>query len=152
MNTLVIYYSEFGNTARIANAIGDALESKGPTRVVDLKRVKVSDLKKPDLVIMGVPTHRMNIPEVARALIKSIPRRTLRKETWIASFDTSYKMSRLLMRFTASHKLLSRLRRLGGRRIAPPESFLVTAKEGPLFDGEIERLRHPRSRSVSGGE
>jgi flavodoxin len=141
MNSLVAYYSEFGNTARIAEAIGATLEAAGPTCVVDLKRLRVSELRQLDLLVVGVPTHRMNVPEVARALLRAIPRRTLTKGTAIAAFDTSYDVSRWLRRFTASHKLLSRLRRLGGRRVIPPETFLVTGKEGPLYEGEIDRAR-----------
>ena len=141
MNSLVAYYSEYGNTARLALAIEQVLESAGSARAVDLKRLKASDLHAIDLLIVGVPTHRMNIPEVARALIGSIGRRTLTKETSIAAFDTSYKMSRWLTPFTASRKLLSRLKRWGGRRIISPETFLVKGKEGPLYEGEIDRAK-----------
>jgi hypothetical protein len=60
----------------------------------------------------------------------------------IAAFDTSYKMSAFLARFTAAKRIDSKLRKLGGRRLAPPETFHVHEHhEGPLFDGEIERAR-----------
>jgi hypothetical protein len=37
--------------------------------------------------------------------------------------------------------LAQKLRKLGGKRILPPEIFLVTGREGPLYEGEIERAK-----------
>jgi hypothetical protein len=59
----------------------------------------------------------------------------------VAAFDTSYKMSRWLAPFTAARKLAARLRKLGGKRVVPPETFHVEGREGPLYEGEIERAR-----------
>lgn len=60
----------------------------------------------------------------------------------MAAFDTSYKMSAILARFTAARKLNRKLRRLGGKRIIPPETFHVRGREGPLYEGEIEWAKH----------
>jgi flavodoxin len=141
MNSLVVYYSEFGNTARIAEAIVEVLEPAGSARVLDLKRLDVLDLRSLDLLVVGVPTHRMNIPKVAHQLIKAFPRGTLPKRASVAAFDTSYRLSFWLRPFSASHALLPRLKRLGGEEITPPMTFHVSAKEGPLDDGEIERAK-----------
>jgi hypothetical protein len=59
--------------------------------------------------------------------------------TLTAVFDTSYKMSAFLATFSASHRLASKMRRLGGKLIMLPETFFVTARQGMLYDGEIER-------------
>jgi hypothetical protein len=60
----------------------------------------------------------------------------------IAAFDTSYKMSAFLARFTAAKRIDRKLRKLGGKRLVPPETFHVHEHhEGPLFDGEIERAK-----------
>jgi len=50
-------------------------------------------------------------------------------------------MSSWLARFTAARKLDKRLRQPGGKRILPPETFHVVEREGPLYDGEVERVR-----------
>jgi hypothetical protein len=89
---------------------------------------------------MGSPTHRMNLPEGVRPVFEALPKRILRR-TPVAAFDTSYKMSAFLSRFTAAKKLSHKLRQLGGRRIIPPETFHVVGREGPLYDGEVERAR-----------
>jgi len=33
------------------------------------------------------------------------------------------------------------MRKLGGKRVARPETFFVAGREGPLFDGELERAQ-----------
>jgi hypothetical protein len=91
-------------------------------------------------VVMGSPTHRMNLPEAVRPVFEALPRRILRK-TPVAAFDTSYKMSAFLARFTASKRLDRSLRKLGGKRVVPPETFHVVEKQGPLYDGEIDRAK-----------
>lgn len=140
MNALVVYFSKYGNTQKVAEAIAETLEAAGSSRALSLEQLTASDMSDIDLIVMGSPTHRMNLPEAVRPMLEALPKRVLRG-TPVAAFDTSYKMSAFLARFTASKKLASKLRRLGGRRIVPPETFHVVEREGPLYDGEIERAR-----------
>jgi flavodoxin len=140
MNSLVVYYSKFGNTRQVAEAIAETLESEGRVRVIPADRVTAGDLDGAHLVVMGTPTHRMNLPEEVRSTLDILPKGALR-DAFVAAFDTSYKMSALLARFSAAPKLARKLRKLGGRRVAPAETFHVIGREGPLYDGEIERAR-----------
>jgi flavodoxin len=140
VNALIVCYSEFGNTKKIAEAIAETLGSAGSAHVISMDQLSVSDLTGVDLVVAGTPTHRMNLPEAARPVFETLPRRILRG-TPVAAFDTSYKMSAWLARFTAARRLLSKFRKLGGKRVVAPETFHVMEKEGPLYDGEIERAR-----------
>jgi flavodoxin len=103
-----------------------------------MDELEASDLKDLDLLIMGTPTHRMNLPEDVRPVFERLPRRLLPK-TPVATFDTSYKMSPFLAGFTAAKKLARKLHKLGGKRVVRPETFHVMEKEGPLYDGELER-------------
>ena len=140
MNTLVVHYSKFGNTQRVAEAIATELGLNGPVRVLSQDDLSPEDLQKADLVIMGSPTHRMNLPEDVRVKLGSLPKRILHGKK-MAAFDTSYKMSRWLTPLTASKKLARKLKKLGGKRVVPPETFHVMEKQGPLYDGEIERAQ-----------
>jgi flavodoxin len=140
MNSLVVYFSKFGNTKKVAEAIAETLKSEGSVRVISADQLAASDLNEVDLVVMGSPTHRMNLPEAVRPVFETLPRRILRNVP-VAAFDTSYKMSAWLARSTAARKLDRRLRRLGGKRVVPPETFHVVEREGPLYDGEIERAK-----------
>ena len=137
---LVAYYSKFGNTRAIAEAIAQTLGGAGGVRLADLGQLTASDLEDVDLVVMGTPTHRMNLPEAVRPVFGRLPKRSLRG-TLVAAFDTSYRMSSFLARFSAARKLARRLRKLGGKRIIYPETFHVEGREGPLYEGEIERAK-----------
>jgi flavodoxin len=90
-------------------------------------------------VVMGSPTHYQNLPKVVRPVLKALPRKILAGKS-VAAFDTSLKMWGPIMLLTAAHRLLPRLRRLGGQRVVRPETFLVEGN-GPLCDGEVERAR-----------
>jgi flavodoxin len=140
MNTLVVYFSKFGNTQMLAETIGDALSSAGNLRVISSEQLEVADFHGVDLVIMGSPTHKMNLPESVRPLFEQLPKKILKGKLF-TTFDTSYKMSWWLNQFTAGKRLAQKLRKLGGKRILPPEIFLVTGREGPLYEGELERAK-----------
>ena len=140
MNTLVVYFSKFGNTQKMAETIAAQCESKGPARAIYLDALTTKDLLDADLVIMGCPTHRMNLPEAVREKFETLPKRLI-KGTPVAVFDTSYQMNGFLRQFTAAKKLAQKMRKLGGKRVIPPETFCVVGKEGPLVEGEIERAQ-----------
>lgn len=122
----------------VAEAIAQTFESAGDVRLLPSDRLDKTDLEKCDLVIMGCPTHKMNLPEAVRPVFERLPKKILRGK-FLAAFDTSYQMSPFMARFTAAKRLDQKLRKLGGKRAVRPETFLVTGREGPLFDGEIER-------------
>jgi flavodoxin len=124
----------------VAEAIAEVLGSKGTVRTISSEQLNGTDLGEAGLVVMGCPTHKMNLPEAVRPVFGRLPKRSLRKVP-VAAFDTSYKMSPWLARFTASKRLAGKLRKLGGKRIVPPETFHVEGREGPLYEGEIERAK-----------
>ena len=138
MNSLVVYFSKFGNTQRLAEAMAEALQSFGPVTLLSAEALDAATLNEADPIVMGSPTHNMNLPKTVRPLLDALPRRCLRGKL-VAAFDTSYKMAWWLNAFTAAPRLNRKLRRLGGRPVAKATIFLVTGREGPLFDGELER-------------
>ena len=140
MNVLIVYFSKFGNTRKVAETIAESLGAAGSVRVISSDQLAASDLADAGLVVMGSPTHRMNLPEAVRPVFDALPRRVLR-DTRVAAFDTSYKMSRWLAHLTAARKLAKKLRKLGGKQIVPPETFHVMEREGPLYEGELERAK-----------
>jgi flavodoxin len=141
MNALLVYHSQFGNTRQVAEAIAEGLQGAGAVRTISAEQLAAADLQGVDLVVMGTPTHKMNLPEAVRPVFDQLPRRILRGVP-VAAFDTSYEMSAILARFTASKRIDRNLRKLGGKRLVPPETFHVHHQhEGPLYDGEIERAK-----------
>ena len=148
MNTLVVYFSKFGNTRQVAEAVAEPLQSTGSVHVMSAEPLTAADFEGVDLLVMGTPTHKMNLPEAVRPILDSLPKRIL-KGVPVAAFDTSYKMNWFLNKFTASKRLNRKLRKLGGKPLLPPETFLVEDREGPLYDGEIERA-HDWTISILG--
>lgn len=139
MNALVVYHSQFGNTRQVAEAVAEVFHGAGAARTLSAEQLTAADLQDIDLVVMGAPTHKMNLPQAVRPVFEALPRRILRGVP-VAAFDTSYRMSAFLARFTAAKRVDRKLRRLGGKRIVPPETFHVHHDhEGPLYEGEIER-------------
>jgi flavodoxin len=148
MNTLVVYYTRFGNTRNISEAIASELTSAGEARAVSIGELDAAVLEAADLVLFGSPTHYQNLPKEVRAALEALPRRTLRGKR-VAAFDTSVETWRPLMWMTAAHRLLPRLRKLGGKPVARPETFLVVRGVAPesgerqdaLVEGELARAR-----------
>jgi flavodoxin len=124
----------------VAAAIAEEFEPNGNVRLSSSDDLSHEDFEGVDLVVMGTPTHNMNLPKAVRPVFERLPRRSL-KQTPVAAFDTSYKMSPLLCKFTAAKRLNRKLRRLGGKSVMPPETFHVEGREGPLYSGEIDRAR-----------
>jgi flavodoxin len=140
MKTLVIYFSKYGNTHKVAECIGAELKMQTSTQVLNLEDLTSENLQDVDLVIVGSPTHRMNLPEATRVIFDQLPKRVL-KSMLFAAFDTSYKMNWFLNRLTAAKKLAQKLQKLGGKRLVPPETFHVMEAKGPLYIGELERAK-----------
>jgi len=143
VNTVVVYFSKFGNTQMVAEEIAEALRLAGAVRVINSAALKAQDFMGADLVVMGTPTHNMSLPKAVRPIFDLLPKRSL-KSIPVAAFDTSYKMAdrntpEWLARFTAAPKLARKLRRLGGKQVVAPETFHVKDREGPLYEGELER-------------
>lgn len=153
MNALVIYFSQFGNTRMLAESMAEAMaatiEPPGVVRVAGTGQLGAGDLAGADLVVMGVPTHRMNLPEVVRPALDALPRGAMEGKA-VAAFDTSYRMNGLLSRFTAARRLDRQLRKLGGRRVVAPETFFVEGREGPLEEGEVERAQRWATSILAG--
>jgi flavodoxin len=141
MKALVVYHSEFGNTRQVAEAIAEAFDEAGSARTVSAEQLDAADLQGVDLVVMGTPTHKMNLPQAVRPVFEQLPQHSLRGVPVVA-FDTSYEMSALLARFTAAKRVDRKLRKLGGKRLVRPETFHVHHHhEGPLLNGELERAK-----------
>ncbi len=144
MNTLVVHYSKYGNTQLVAETIAEAMRATADTdsqliTVTRFEELTADDMQEVGLLVVGVPTHNMNLPKPVRPLLAELPKKALRG-IYFTTYDTSYELSRWLQPFTAAKPLARKLRKLGGKIILPPETFTVQGHEGPLHDGELERV------------
>jgi flavodoxin len=134
MEALVIYDSKHGNTAQIAQTIGDAISAP----VLRPDQVDPADLREVDLLIVGSPTHGGWPTEAIQGLLKASP---ALGGLAVAAFDTRTATiwNRILPFGYAAPRIAKSLGASGGNLLAPPEGFIVLGMEGPLKDGELER-------------
>lgn len=147
MKTLIIYDSQFGNTEKIAQAIGAVLEPLGEVHVLRVGDVTPEHLEETTLLIVGSPTQRFRPTMGIMDFLKSIPKNGL-QGVKVAAFDTRLTESeigknRILAFFVrlygyAAAPISKELEKKGGDLILPPEGFYVEGMEGPLTEGEFE--------------
>lgn len=149
MRILIVADSQFGNTARIAHAIGRGIATAGDVQVVPAADANMASLmaEPVDLLLVGGPTvSRGMTPALARVVDGVAPSA---RGLSVATFDTRFKGSELLMG-SAARKSADNLQRAGARLVAPKESFYVVRMEAPrgqrqtpglvkLADGEEAR-------------
>jgi flavodoxin len=141
MNVLVLFDTQFGNTEKIARAIGDAFPSAVSVRVQNVRQDESLILEHVDLLIVGGPTQRQRMTAGLKAILEAIPRRSL-KEVEAAAFDTRYRMSPLLTG-SAATRIGRLLKKSGAHLIVPTESFFIerdVPPEGQKRRHDIEHL------------
>lgn len=139
MKKLVIYDSVYQNTAKVAEAMGDAV------KVSEISRL---DLEGVDLLVVGTPTMGGRAKPELQVFIDKIEDGSL-KGVCVAAFDTRLVEEkqvfwlRVLMKKIgyAAPKVLSFLVKKGGKGVGVPEGFFVEGKRGPLVKGELERAK-----------
>jgi len=146
LKSLVIYDSKFGNTEKVARAIGEAVTPSGEVEVLRAGEANPSELAPIDFLIVGSPTHAGRATRATKEFLKKIPPNAL-KNVRVTSFDTRFSAKdkgigvRILLRVLgyAAGRIANRLERKGGHLAAEPEGFIVEDSEGPLKQGELER-------------
>ncbi|MBJ2355793.1 flavodoxin family protein, partial [Sphaerochaeta sp. S2] len=103
MHVLVVYDSMYGNTEKIAQAIGTATEAT----VLHVNQVKEEHLTGLDILIVGSPTQAFQPLKPVKTFLKDLPAGSL-KGVKIASFDTRADLGEV------GSKLLSFLVKLFG--------------------------------------
>ena len=147
MKALVVYDSVFGNTEKVAQAMGQALASQAEVQTLRVGDVKPEHLTGSDALIVGSPTRAFSPTPAIKNWLKSLPSNSL-KGVKVAAFDTRIALSDVnssLLTFMvklfgyAAKPIGDRLTKKGGDLALSPEGFFVKDSEGPLKDGELER-------------
>ncbi len=151
MKRLVIFDSVFGNTERIARAIGEGL---GEAVVLPVAEVTLEHLQGLEILLVGSPTRSWHATPAIDHFLNNIPPGGL-KGVRVSAFDTRLSLedtrsafTRFIVR-TGSYAVKSITRTLmekGGTICLVPEGFLVLGDKGPLKEGELERAREWAAR------
>ena len=148
MGMMVIYDSLYGNTEKIAQAIGNALRQMGEVQVVRIGDLKAEQLSGVGLLVVGSPTQQFRPTEAMRNFLDHLPKNGL-KGVKVAAFDTRLTLAEIektppLPIFErifgyAEKRLVKTLRNKGGELVLPGEGFYVQGMKGPLVEGEEVR-------------
>ena len=136
MKTLIVYDSVYGNTEKVAQAIGEA--TGGEVSLARVGDVDVSQLKALDLLFVGAPTHAARPSPAAQEFLDKVEPRTL-EGVKVAGFDTRLTNTWARIFGFAARGIANGLKKKGGTLVASPEAFYVEGSEGPLKEGELER-------------
>lgn len=156
MKALVVYESMFGNTEKIARAVGDGLSQEMQVELREVRDAPPVITDFVDLVVIGGPTHAFSLSRSstrADAVRQGAPaeRADTGLREWlehlpkgphselVASFDTRVDKVRRLPGSAA--KKAARLAHGLGYALAGHESFYVSDTAGPLLPGEVDRAR-----------
>ncbi len=136
MKALIIYDTQYGNTEKIAKAIGAGFEG-------DIKVMKVGDVKPDDIawsriVIIGSPTQGGRQTAAIKNFVENLPSDTFTGKR-LAAFDTRMKSFWVKMFGWASDKIEASLKGKGGNITAQPQGFFVKSAKGPILEGEEAR-------------
>jgi len=136
MKTLVVFESVYGNTEKIARAIGSGVSDD--VKVLRSGDVSPNDLESLDLFIVGAPTHGGRPAPAMKDFLNQLPA-SAAKDIDVATFDTRSSTKWVGIFGYAAGKIAKSLEKMGGNLLINPEGFFVKGTEGPLKDGEIER-------------
>ena len=147
MKALVVYDSYFGNTEKIAQAIGATFDPQECAGVVKVAELKPEQIKGIDLLIVGSPTRAFRPSEGTNKMLAGLPTGAL-QGVKVAAFDTRINPEETnsgFLRFMvklfgyAAEPIAKALQKKGGSPVGEPAGFFVKESEGPLKDGELER-------------
>lgn len=147
MKALIIYDSYFGNTEKIALAVGATFNSQDCAGVVRATELKPEQLQGVDLIIAGSPTRAFRPSEGLTKALNGLPAGALQGkkvaafDTRISAEDTPSGFLRFMIKLFgyAANPIAGMLKKKGGSLVQQPEGFYVKDTEGPLKDGELER-------------
>jgi flavodoxin len=159
MKAMVVYDSAYGNTEKVAQAIGQALGRPEEVGVARAGNVRPEQLASLTLLVVGSPTQKFRPLGTVTGFLKGIPANGL-KGIKVAAFDTRIPQAkvdeiRILAFFVrifgyAAKPIAARLEKKGGMLTVPPEGFYVSDTEGPLLEGELERAAGWARRIAAG--
>lgn len=133
VKALVVYYSMYGNTEKVAKALAAGLESGGvEANVAKVEAVKFDELAEVDLLCVGSPVHAWNASKPVKEFLERLKSAEGLAGKKAFAFDTKMK-SRLAG--SAGDKIEKKLKDMGLTIAKHSESATVMGREGPLEEG-----------------
>ncbi len=137
MRALVVYDSVYGNTEKIAEAIGGAITG-GEVRVLREGEVGPPELENISLLVVGAPTQGGRATPAVRDFLDRVSKAEINGLD-AAAFDTRVASKVAKIFGYAAGRIANSLKKKGANLVAEPEGFFVDGTKGPLTEGELER-------------
>jgi len=138
MKALVIYGTRYGNTQKIAEAIGEGLKAACFVEVLPVDGMTPAQVTAADLLVIGGPTEGHGMTQPMKTFVDGMSFALDGKA--VAAFDTRIGIARILSGSAASG-IEAHLRRAGAKVIAEEGSFIVKGKQPELEAGELARAQ-----------
>jgi flavodoxin I len=144
MKILIVFDSVFGNTEKLARAMGEALPGAQVVRVTDVTAEYLTGVEG---LIVGSPTRAFRPTADLQKWLKALPAHSL-NGVRAAAFDTRADLDEVnsnFLRFMvgifgyADKTIVKWLGKKGATLALPSGGFFVQGSEGPLKAGEVER-------------
>jgi flavodoxin len=137
---LVVYDSVYGNTEKVARALAKGLEDGGvDVECVRVDAVKLDELSKYDLLVVGGPVHAWSVSKPIKAFLERL--KSVEGLSGKKAFALDTKMSRGRLAGSAGGKIEGKLKSLGLTIVKPHASAVVKGREGPLEEGAEETFK-----------
>ncbi len=161
MKSLIVFESQFGNTAQIAEAVAVGLREHGPVQLVGVDDAPASWAPDVDLLVLGAPTHALSMSwpsSRVSAASDGAEGTTSGLREWLDKLPSPVPVPRIAVfstkqghtMFTGSAaKAAAKSLRNHGTQTAEAAYFVVKGKSGPLEEGERERAT-AWARSLAG--
>ncbi|MFW9934564.1 MAG: flavodoxin family protein [Candidatus Thorarchaeota archaeon] len=132
MKAVVVYDTKFGNTKQVAEGIAKVLNAD----IINVSAIDPSKLREYDVFAFGCPVHAWNMSSGMKKALKILEGESFVGKK-VGTFDT-----RIASRFAgnAAKKIQNKLKKLGFEIAMKPVHFIVTGREGPLAEGEMEKV------------
>ncbi|MGE5382331.1 MAG: flavodoxin family protein [Omnitrophica WOR_2 bacterium] len=144
---VLIYDSLYGNTAQIAHKIAETVRIMGNELMeMRLNETNNRSVKDASIIIIGSPTQAFNASKAMIEFLDNLDADSVKDKKTVV-FDTRLMLESINSKFLrwlvnrggyATSPMTKKLKKKGAV-ILGAEGFLVTDREGPLVEGEIER-------------
>lgn len=143
MKYLVVYDTAYGNTAKVAEAVRAGFGPEAEARAAGA--ITPAEAASADLLVVGSPTQGGRPTKNMLDWLSALG--TARPGARAAAFDTRLTFEKtgfalgLLIKLVgyAAPRISVALTAKGYTMVGEPQGFIVTGKEGPLADEELER-------------
>ena len=149
MKTIIAYDSMFGNTEKVARAIGSIFEETEDSLTMHVESIQPRHMEDVEILILGSPTRKFQATPAALDFIRKIPINRC-NQLRFATFDTRVALGDINSAFLkkmmgmfgyAAEPLAKILRKKGANQLINSEGFYVNDTEGPLKEDELKRAK-----------